>query len=184
MQHRSSPTIRRSRGLTLIESLTVLTVLTTLLASAAPAMLQLRQRQRLQGIAQTLMTDLQQARSESVQRGDMVQFRFFRHDSGSCYVIHSGKSGDCLCDRSGRASCQAGAQILRSHWIPTEQAASIRPNVSNLSFQARQGIVTPTASIDVVGDDGLAIRHVVSIAGRVRSCALQGVFGQLPACKA
>lgn len=184
-----SPTTRSSisrnhRGMSLIEALMTVLVLAILLAAVLPAMGQLRQRFRLSGVAEMLMTDLQQARSESVLRADAIQFRFSRYETGSCYVIHSGKSGDCQCDREGRAACANSSQLLRVQWIPAQQAMSIRTTASNLSFQARQGTVTPTASIDVVADSGPSIRHIISIAGRVRSCAPQGGVGQLPACRA
>lgn len=169
-------------GLSLIEACVSCLILAILFSQAAPAMQEFKQRQRLQGIAQTLMTDLQQARSEAVRRGDAIQFRFSQHAGGSCYVVHSGKSGDCQCDEQGQAVCVDPALLIKSSWVPAAQATTIRANVGNLSFQARQGTVTPTGSIEIGDADGKAIRHIVSIAGRVRSCALNGGFGQMPRC--
>jgi Tfp pilus assembly protein FimT len=156
-----------------------------LLSQAVPAMQQLKQKRRMQGIAQTLMTDLQQARSEAVRRGDSaIQFRFSRHAAGSCYVGHIGKSGECLCNEQGQAVCQDPATLLKAQWVPASHAATIRANVKNLSFQARQGAVTSAGSIEITGQDGRGIRHVVSAIGRVRSCSPDGGFGQMPCCLA
>ncbi|MGS0758713.1 pilus assembly FimT family protein, partial [Roseateles sp. GG27B] len=55
-------------GVSLIELCVCLVVTAILVSQAVPAMEQLKQGQRLDLIAQTVMTDLQQARSEAVQR--------------------------------------------------------------------------------------------------------------------
>ncbi|QPF73849.1 hypothetical protein G8A07_13590 [Roseateles sp. DAIF2] len=170
------------RGLSLVESCVVCLILGILLATALPAMQRLMQGQRLQQIAHTLMTDLQQARSDAVRRSDSVHFRFSRHALGSCYVIHGGSSGDCRCSDAGQAVCSDPALLLKLQWLPASLEASISANVANLSFQPRQGAVTSTGSIDIVASNGQSIRHVVSIAGRVRSCSPNGSVGGLPRC--
>jgi len=129
-----------------------------------------------------VMIDLQQARSEAVLRTGAVQFRFSRHPKGSCYIIHAGASGDCRCSDAGQAVCNADGLPIKLEWFPGQTRISVSANISNLSFQARQGAVTSTGSIDITGDDGQAIRHVVSIAGRVRSCSPDGSFKNLTKC--
>lgn len=173
---------RRMQGFSLVEVSVGLAISGVLLSQAVPSVAQLQQRQRLEAVAQTLMTDLQQARSEAVQRADAVQLRFSQHAKGSCYVMHTGASGQCRCEEEGSAVCTANAQILKFEWLPSSRKLSIRANVSNMSFQARQGTVTSTGSIDVASASGTAIRHVVSIAGRIRSCAPDGPLKHLPKC--
>lgn len=175
-------TRQNTRGFTFVEVCVACVTLAVLLAQAVPAMKRFQQRQRLQGIAQTLMTDLQQARSEAVQRADVIQLRFSQHPQGSCYVMHRGAAGQCRCSDEGQAVCDAPGLLLKTQWVPSSRSASIRANVGNLSFQAAQGAVSPTGSIDVASADGAAIRHIISIAGRVRSCSPDGGFSQLPRC--
>jgi type IV fimbrial biogenesis protein FimT len=122
----------------------------------------------VQGIAQTLMMDLQQARIEAVRRGSTIEFRFSRHTAGSCYVVHTGKSGECLCNEQGQAVCQDPATLLKSEWAQASKTATIRANVDNLSFQPRQGAVTSAGGIEITSQDGRGIRHIVSAIGRVR----------------
>jgi prepilin-type N-terminal cleavage/methylation domain-containing protein len=172
----------RCTGLTLLELLVCLALLGILLSQALPSFGQLKQRQRLELVAQTLLTDLQQARSEAVLHGETVQFRFSQHPLGSCYIIYLGASAQCRCSDAGQAQCTAPAAPIKLQWLPLSQQVSLRSNVGNMSFQARQGLVSSTGSIDVSNPNGQAIRAVVSIAGRVRNCAPNGEFKQMPKC--
>lgn len=174
----------QQRGISLIESLIGLLTLAALLAMTLPSMKQLQQRQRVQAIAQTLMTDLQQARNEAVLLTSAVQLRFSQSSKGSCYVMYRAGAGQCSCDDQGQPQCTAPGLLIKSAWLPSQLALTVKANVGQLSFQARQGAVTSTGSIEVASSDGrAAIRHVVSIAGRVRSCAVSG-FTQMPGCSA
>lgn len=177
-------TTQRQRGLGLIECLVSCAMLGALLSQALPAMRDLRQRQQVNGLAETVMTDLMQARSEALRLGESVQLRFNTHTKGSCYVLHTGASGDCACDSEGRAVCTAaGALALKVQWLPLQQAASIKANVSNMTFSGDRGTVSPTGSIDIAATDRKAtIRHVVSLAGRVRSCSPDRSVARLKAC--
>lgn len=170
------------RGRSLLELCIVAAILLTLLAQAAPAMRALVQKQRVYGLAQTLMTDLQQARSEAVQRGEAVHVRFSVHPQGSCYVLHGGAPAQCKCKDGGTVECLSPEGLIKSEWIPSRLAVTVKANVGGMSFQPRQGTVTSTGSIDVIGAAGPTIREVVSIAGRVRSCSPGASMSGLPRC--
>lgn len=169
-------------GVSLIELCVCLAVIAILVSQVIPAMEQLKQGQRLDLIAQTLMTDLQQARSEAVQRAETVHLRFSRHAQGSCYLMHIGDSGQCTCGDEGQATCAATAQLIKHEWVAASKRVVLSSNVNNMSFQARQGTVTSTGSIDVSDSAGPTIRHIVSIAGRVRTCSPNGGVQRLPIC--
>jgi len=172
----------KPRGYSLIELCVCVAIPAILMAMALPSLDQLRQRQRLGMVAQTMMANLQEARSEAVSRADAVQMRFSRHTGGSCYIVHTGASGQCRCEGDGQAVCVHSERILKLEWIPLTQNIAVRANVSNMSFQAPQGAVTSTGSIDISSSNGETIRHVVSIAGRVRSCSPSGELHQFPRC--
>lgn len=177
------PRMPAQRGVSLIEGCMACVALGILLAAALPQLRQIQQRQRLQGIAQTLFTDLQEARSLAVLGAGAVHLRFSQHPQGSCYVVHSGKAGDCVCSDQGQALCLQGTEPIKLQWLPSGRGFdSLRANVPQMSFQPRQGSVTSTGSIDIVGPDRQSIRHIVSIAGRVRSCAPAAPVGRLPPC--
>lgn len=171
-----------SRGFSLIELCVCVVIPAILIAMAVPALNQLKQRQRLELVAQTLMANLQEARSEAVSRTDAVHMRFSRHADGTCYIVHTGASGQCECKDDGQAVCAATERVLKIEWIPTTQNIAVRANVGNMSFQARQGAVTSTGSIDISASNGDTIRHIVSIAGRVRSCTPSAHLHRFPRC--
>ncbi len=169
-------------GFTLIEAGLSLLISAIVASQAVPALGKLKQRQALNGTAQTVMTDLQQARSEAVAQGDTVHMKFSSHATGSCYVLHAGPSASCSCDESGQAMCSGSGQVVKSAWFPTRGELSVRANVNNLSFSPRQGTTSSTGSIDIRHRNGEIIRHVISIAGRVRSCAPGAAHSGLPTC--
>ncbi|MDC8772936.1 GspH/FimT family pseudopilin [Paucibacter sp. hw8] len=170
------------RGFSLTELCVCVAITAILMAMALPALDQLRQRQRLELVAQTMMADLQEARSQAVSRADAVQLRFSRHPGGSCYILHTGSPGQCQCEADGHSVCAPSQQVLKLEWTPSTQNIAVRANVSNMSFQARQGAVTSTGSIDISAANGETIRHVVSIAGRVRTCSPSAELRRFPRC--
>ncbi|WP_302174569.1 GspH/FimT family pseudopilin [uncultured Hydrogenophaga sp.] len=60
------------RGFTLVELLTVIAILTTLSAMAAPVMVGMVVRHRVDGLRSELIQSMQQARSEAMARGNTV----------------------------------------------------------------------------------------------------------------
>jgi prepilin-type N-terminal cleavage/methylation domain-containing protein len=173
---------KHQAGFTLVEISVTVAIVGTLLGAALPALGRMKQQHQLQMLAQSVMVDIQQARSEAVQSGAAVQLRFSQHPGGSCYLLHTGAAGQCRCDDAGRPVCASLEQVLKQEWIPAERRLTVRANVQNMSFQARQGSVTSTGSVDIASSAGATIRHIVSIAGRVRSCTPTGGVAGLPKC--
>ncbi|MDN3920561.1 GspH/FimT family pseudopilin [Roseateles violae] len=171
---------RQQAGFSLVELGVTMAISAIVCGGALPSLGRIKEQQQLRLLAQTVMVDLQQARSEAVLSGAGVQLRFSQHPGGSCYLLHKG--GQCRCDDSGQPVCTGAAQVLKQEWIPASRRLTVRANVQTMSFQARQGTVTSTGSIDVAGSGGTTIRHVVSIAGRVRSCTPTGGVSGLPRC--
>lgn len=171
-----------SQGLSLIELLTCLCISAVLLSQAIPALERMKQRQRLNLLAQTLMVDLKHARHEALLSTDSVHLDFVQQSQGACYIIYSGPASQCQCDASGAPVCTGGAKAIKSQWLPSQQKISLKTKSTHLSFSAKQGAVTPAASIDLSTQDGDSVRQVISIAGRVRSCSPNASMGQYPTC--
>lgn len=180
----TSPARRRntSRGLTLVESLAALAAVTVALSSALPGLKDVRQKKALEGAAAQLTTDVQHARSLAVSQGAPVRLAVQQFTGGACYVIHTGRAGDCACNLLGTAQCTAGASALRSVALPSQQALRLSANSASMLFDGQRGTVTPTGSLNLVTDDGRGLRVVVNIMGRARTCSPSASVRGYPAC--
>ena len=169
MQRNSSTSYQR--GLTLIEGCIVLAIASILVGTAVPSFKDTQQQQTMYGVAAELASDLQFARSEAVARQDGVRFTSESVGDGSCVLIHTGANGDCQCAAGGTAQCGNGAALVKSSFFPTTSGVSVDVNVSAIRFDPRNGMATPAGSVTISTASGKALRHVVNMMGRVRTCS-------------
>lgn len=175
-------TPRRMQGLTLVELCAALGVCAVLASQALPAIARLRQMQDLRGTAHALASDLRLARAEAARLSDSVFFRVSGKGANACYLLYAGERNDCDC-AGGQAVCQSpGSTVIKAEWLDARRGLSLSSNAETLEFQHRQGLTTQTGSIEVRLTDGTAIRQVVAISGRVRSCASSGPVAGMPSC--
>lgn len=161
---------RTQRGVTLIESLVVLTIGAIVLGATVPSFEQARERRQLDGIAAQLETDLQYARSLAVARDVTVRVSFGAISDASCYVVHTGAAGACQCSGTETPTCTAGTQMLQHTAWTSETPVRLQANARSIAFDASRGTVTPTATIKLQGAHG-AVHQIINIMGRVRTCS-------------
>lgn len=171
-----------SRGFTLVEMCVVVGICATVASQAVPALGDFRQRQLLRATAEALSSDLRLARSEAARLSDTVFFRISGKGAQACYVLYTGVRNDCDC-ANGQAVCRStDSAVIKSQWLPSTQPVRVSSTAETLQFQHRQGLVTQTGSIELSLASGTAIRQVVAITGRVRSCSPEGAIGGMPKC--
>jgi Tfp pilus assembly protein FimT len=173
----------RSRGASLIETSVVLGVLAVLLSQGLPALQDLRRAQLLRSLAGQLASDLRLARAEAARLGEPVYFRISGRGSAACYVLHLGVRQGCDC-AGGQAVCtDKRSAVIRAEWLPADSPVRLSSNAETLQFQFLQALVTQTGSIELrLADGTVAIRHVVALTGRVRSCYVGRAVVKLPHC--
>lgn len=173
----------RSGGLSLVELAVTLSIVATGLAMALPSFAGLRHQSLLRGHADQLLHDLQWARSEAVSRNQGVRLDVMRTPSGqACWLVHTGAQGACACADDGPASCDAGAEALRTVVLPRRDGVSLQSTSRSVLFHPLRGTVTPTTTVRLDGAQGDSLQHVVNIMGRVRSCVPQGRVGGYAPC--
>ena len=164
-------------GFTLVEAGITLAVAALLVGAVAPTFQRAIERRHVEGIAAQLETDLQLARSLAVARNEDVRVSFDDGGGAACYVLHTGSAGDCRCTGGdGPAVCGNGAQELRTARIGAATRVQLHSNSRSMLFDPAKGTVTPTATIQVVGQSGAGLNQVINIMGRVRTCSPAGAL--------
>ena len=121
--------MRTSRGLgrtgfTLVELMVVLAVLAVLLLIAAPSFREVLDVQRVRGVGDQFITDVQLARSEAAGRQERVGISF-RPPAATmtCYTIHtcgSRPTNTCVCDCTGAIGSRCPAPSVADPDPPRE----------------------------------------------------------------
>ena len=113
---------RPARGVTLVETLCVASIVATAVGLAAPNLSAWQNQQALIGAAAQLETDIQYARSQAGATNTVIRLSVRVGDGGSCYVLHSGAQGSCSCEPSEGATCTDPAAISRQATFPANGA--------------------------------------------------------------
>jgi type IV fimbrial biogenesis protein FimT len=161
----------RETGISLVETLICVAITSLVLGAGLPSFEAATERRHLEGGSAQLETDIQLARSEAVLRNRTVRLSVAATASGSCYLVHTGKAGDCRCSPDASAICIPGAVALRSVGFRAGGTLQLRSNVSAIVFDPVKGTSTPTGTLRFTGRQGREIRLVVNLMGRVRSCS-------------
>lgn len=175
-------TARRQGGVTLIETMVVSSIVGVITSLAAPSFQQTVERQRLQGAAALLETDIHQARMLAVARNEPLRISFESNAGGSCYVLHTGSANQCGCNADGTAACSGGAVAERVVHLPAGGGVALQSNSRSVRFDPQRGTVTPTATMRLTGQHGAAVHQVMNIMGRVRSCSPASAVAGFPRC--
>lgn len=162
------------RGLSLIETMSVLSIVSVAVGAAMPGLGSLRQKAELAGVAAQLETDVQFARAQAVAANRTVQLTLREAGGATCYIVHTGPAANCRCGGPEPAACGDDAELLRAASFAAPGPVQVRSTTRSLTFDPVRGTVTPTATLRVEARDGRAIHQIVNLLGRVRSCSPLG----------
>ena len=173
----------KQRGMSLVETLIVVSIMVILVGTAVPSFQEFQERYRLEGRAMELVTDIHYVRSEAVARNRGIRISFGSDSGGTCYVLHTGDAGDCVCSSAGTAQCtDASSSVIKSVGLATGFGVRLQANVSSMLFDPVHGTTTPAGSINFIANSGTTLRHVVNILGRTRTCSPDGNVNGYKAC--
>ena len=171
------------RGLTLAEAMTTAALAAVAAGLAIPSFTGFLGRHRLEGLAAEVATDLQFVRMEAVSRQRPVRISFESDAAGTtCYVIHTGGPGGCTCLAGPPATCGAGSTEIKTQHFPPGDGPGVRANVASMLYDPTFGTVSPTATVRIGTARQSGLHHVVSLLGRVRTCAPPGGLPGYRAC--
>lgn len=195
---------KSSRGLTIIELMIVVAIIAVILSLAAPSFKRTIELQRVRGVHDQAITDLQFARSEAVRTGSFVSFRILPQ-SGSdiaCYIIYKDPTpaaAVCDCRAAPGSRCAAPLEEIKTVQLPLSDGVQFA-NISISAANGRRLIFDPvTGGTKVRGRDvpfetpaGLtfttqidasrALRGDVELTGRPSVCAPSGSTVRVISC--
>jgi type IV fimbrial biogenesis protein FimT len=167
---------RRTRGVTLVESLCAISILATSVGLGLPSFRGWQERQALLSAAAELETDIHYARSQAVAQNGPIHLSVRTTVGGACYVMYTGEPDDCDCSSAEGAACADPAAMLRYSAFPERGMVKLLNQNTTLTFNPRLGTVTPAATFKLQAP-AATVHQIVSIMGRTRSCSPDKLAG-------
>ena len=186
VDRRNSTARRKYRqwGITLIETMVVMTILVILTAISLPAFKEMIINRRLEGKAREYVTHMSWARSLAVSSNQAVNLRISETESASCYVVFHGPVNDCSCDANGTACATPGNSTLLVILLAHSEGVRLRARTASAitRIDPTQGTLSPTLTAIFTADNGKAIHNISNILGRTRSCTPGGASFGFSSC--
>lgn len=139
-------------GFTLIELMIVLAVMAVLLLVVAPSFREMLEVQRVKGVSDAFITDVQFARSEAASRQERVGISFKPGTATlSCYIVHTcGSFTDfnckCNCAAAAGSRCPDPSVVndppreIRTVQFPADSQVRLTPTLANGNPPTAAGI--------------------------------------------
>ncbi len=191
-------------GFTLLETLIATAIVAILLMVSMPSFTTFYSNQRLIGAAEQVYNHLQQARTESVTRGQTVYVNFSAN--GTTTWVYGMSSITSSCDLTKTAATEASACVivvndgdatvhgvnggsdtddLVLYRFPSTDYDGVSMSVSGVSqftFSALRGMAAAAGQVLLTGDNGNQLRVDVSLLGRVKLCSPSSSVQGYPSC--
>lgn len=171
MNRLTTPRMRRTAGLTLLELMVTLAIVGVLASLAVPSFGAQLARTHLKAAAERLAGDIADARFEAGRLGVPVHLHF---ETGAqwCYAVST--ADPCACGAT--ATCRI-RQTLGS-----EHPGVVLERASDLHFAPADGTVTAVAQITLRSTRGDALRVELTRLGRAKVCAPESTTLGYPSC--
>ena len=161
----------RTHGLTLLELMIAIAVMAVLASVALPSITARLERQRLVNAAETLATDLSEARFEAARRGQALHVEPALGEKTWCWAVSTQSGCDC-----------AQAQACQLHNVQASAYGGIKllePKAVRLNPAGTGETVTVAAFESSRGE---RLRVDLQALGRVRVCTAAGPDTRYPRC--
>lgn len=170
-------------GLSLLEACATLAIASILACGAGPQMTEMLDKARLQGRSQELVADLLQLKSQAITANQELRISVNADEQGTCYVLHTGRPKDCQCNSQGAHWCSTTEhQTFKAVAFPKSSGLALQSTSPSILFDPRLGGAAPGGTIRMTDRKAREIRHIVSLRGRIRTCAANATVSGQPGC--
>jgi type IV fimbrial biogenesis protein FimT len=165
-----------ARGITLIEFLAVLLIVSILAALGLPAFTSALHKHRAKSAAETLHAHLRIAKTEAIKRNQQIHVNFNISADGTtwCYGLRQ----ESTCDCSVASSCHLDSveKVVSSSDFPnTKMQTSLSAPGNRLTFDNVRGIMDSTfGNIRFYTAENKEVRLIVNRLARFRFCSPAG----------
>lgn len=170
LTQRLQPELSSERGVTLVELLVVIAVLSVLLTLSAPSLSGYLTGKRVEGVTNELVADLQWARTESVSRNALVRIRF---NSSTAYQIET----ETPLPASISCTAALAVGIIKTTNLPaglTLKGAGMSALPTCMAIEPVRATAPLAGSVEIDGGSGYVVRVTTGNAGRVQTCVPAG----------
>jgi type IV fimbrial biogenesis protein FimT len=185
----------RVAGYSLIEAMVIVAVIAIVLSIAIPSYAAMTARTRLRAAADHLRSDLSEARTQALQRGQPVYLSFSRSADGATWCWGMSLQSGCDCtqqDESSSRYCYLDIDAARSpprrlsRVVDSRRYAQVRLDALPFGGVLRLSPVRPEtlAGNASFSARGQSLRLVASRSGRLRLCSPRGTqyLAGVPTC--
>ncbi len=165
------PPLHRGRGLTLIEIVVALAVIAILGAIALPGYSARLDRERLNGAAEALAADINEARFEAARQGRVLHVNALPGPAW-CWAVAT--SADCPCGSD--QPCQLRSADGRQH------PGVVLHGPGSVVLQATGRAEVAGSGFELASPRGLRMRVAVGAMGRAHLCMISGESPRHPRC--
>ena len=164
-------------GFTLLELMTTLAVLAIIITMAVPAFSGMKERHKVRGAAETVVSDLQLARLEAIKTNRDVSLSFQGSGTNNwCYGINDNNGCDCTIG----SNCQVSGTTLRVTNSDEFSNISLATTFTgqNATFEPNRG--TTNSGTTTLNFNGKTISVKLNAIGRISLCSND--YGFYPSC--
>jgi len=165
------------RGFTLLELMTTLAVLAIIATMVVPTFSAMKERHKIRGAAETVVSDLQLARLEAIKTNRNVTLSFQGSGTNNwCYGVNDSNGCDCNIG----SNCQVSGTTLRVTNSNEFSNISLATNFTgqNATFEPNRG--TTNSGTTTLNFDGKSISVKLNAIGRISLCSNDYSF--YPSC--
>ncbi len=154
------------KGLSLLELMFSLSLLSVLLTIAVPSYQQLIEQRRLRGAAETLAAELQFAKLEAIKTNTTIKVDFTVNNAQTwCYAV---STTQCNCQQSHACQLNGVERVVQSAAFPNIAINQTQPWNGTATFNPSHG--TMNAGGATLYSEHFKIRVTSSDFGRIKIC--------------